>query len=74
LQNQDAALTAIDFEHFQAEISYGYNTGITPSTWAAETAYSLEDVVIPTTPNGYQYKCRAAGTSGAVLYENYTTG
>ena len=63
LQNQDAALTAIDFEHFQAEISYGYNTGITPSTWAAETAYSLEDVVIPTTPNGYQYKCRAAGTS-----------
>jgi len=74
LQNQDAALTAIDFEHFQAEISYGYNTGITPSTWAAETAYSLEDVVIPTTPNGYQYKCRVAGTSsntGVDLLNDY---
>jgi len=63
LGNYDGALTALNFEHYKAEISYGYHTGITPATWAAGTAYSLEDVVIPTTPNGYQYKCRVAGTS-----------
>lgn len=31
--------------------------------WAASTAYSLGDLVIPTTPNGYKYKVTTAGTS-----------
>ena len=37
-----------------------------PSAWAATTAYSLGDVVKPTTSNddGYYYICTAAGTSG----------
>ena len=34
-----------------------------PSTWAASTAYSVGDYVIPTTPNGYFYVCTVAGTS-----------
>lgn len=36
----------------------------TPFTaWAATTAYSLADVRIPTTPNGFQYRVTVAGTS-----------
>ncbi len=34
-------------------------------TWAASTAYSVGDVVIPTTTNGHMYVCTAGGTSGA---------
>jgi len=33
------------------------------SAWVAETAYSLNDLVRPTTHNGYWYKCTTAGTS-----------
>ncbi|GAG80572.1 unnamed protein product, partial [marine sediment metagenome] len=33
--------------------------------WKASTAYSLGDVVEPTTPNDYVYECTTAGTSGA---------
>jgi len=31
--------------------------------WAADTAYSVGDVVKPTTENGYLYRCTSAGTS-----------
>jgi len=33
------------------------------SDWAASTAYSLGDIVIPTTENGHYYECTTAGTS-----------
>jgi hypothetical protein len=32
-------------------------------TWTADTAYALEFVVEPVTPNGYRYECTTAGTS-----------
>jgi len=31
--------------------------------WTASTAYTLGDIVKPTTPNGYTYRCTTAGTS-----------
>ena len=31
--------------------------------WAASTDYSLGDMIVPTTPNGYNYECTTAGTS-----------
>lgn len=34
-------------------------------TWVASTAYSVGDLVIPTTPNGHIYKATVAGTSGS---------
>lgn len=37
-------------------------TDILPE-WVASTAYALNDMVQPTTPNGYRYKCTTAGTS-----------
>jgi len=78
LDNSDLALgtitagvfTGFDFEQYQGIISTGYNTGVTRSAWAASTAYtayvkgvSFASVVIPTTANGYQYRCITAGTS-----------
>ncbi len=33
------------------------------STWAGSTAYALNDMVLPTTPNNYYYVCTTAGTS-----------
>lgn len=33
------------------------------STWAANTPYVVGEIVIPTTPNGFQYRCIVAGTS-----------
>ena len=33
------------------------------STWAASTAYSVGDRVVPVVPNGRVYECRVAGTS-----------
>jgi fibronectin-binding autotransporter adhesin len=35
------------------------------TTWAASTAYALNALVVPTTSNGYYYKCTTAGTSGS---------
>ena len=35
------------------------------TAWAASTAYALNDVVHPTTLNGYVYECTRAGTSGS---------
>lgn len=37
----------------------------TSVTWAASTAYALNDRAVPTTRNGYVYKVTVAGTSGA---------
>ena len=34
-------------------------------TWAAATAYDLDDLVVPTTANGHYYKATTAGTSHA---------
>jgi hypothetical protein len=53
------------------------------STWAVATAYVVDDVVHPTTKNGYVYRCTVAGTSHAsveptwpllVLYDTVTDG
>ncbi len=63
LHNADGDLTSLDFEHYQAIISYGAATGVSRSDWVASTAYSLDDIVVPTTANGFQYRCSVAGTS-----------
>jgi hypothetical protein len=34
--------------------------------WVTATAYSIGDLVKPTVANGHYYRCKAAGTSGAV--------
>ena len=73
LDNSDAALTSLDFEHYQAVISYGYNTGVTRTAWVANTAYSIDDIVRPVTANGYQYRCSVAGTSHATTEPTWTT-
>jgi len=45
------------------------NVTLTPTyildDWAASTAYSVGDTVIPTTPNGYRYVVTTAGTSNS---------
>jgi len=33
------------------------------NNWAANTSYTLNTIIIPTTENGYQYICTVAGTS-----------
>lgn len=38
---------------------------VTTTTWAASTVKSVGDYVLPTTSNGYVYKCTVAGTTGA---------
>lgn len=38
-------------------------TNASGTAWASETAKSLGDIVVPTSPNGYQYKCTTAGTT-----------
>ena len=65
LNNSDGILTSLDFEHYQAVISYGYNTGASRSARVAASTYAIDDMVIPPTANGYQYRCSVAGTSGA---------
>ena len=41
----------------------GHTTEDFADNWAASTPYILDDVITPTTPNGYQYKVTSAGTS-----------
>ena len=74
LHNADGALTAINFEHYQAVISYGMKTGVVRSAWVANTAYALDDFVRPITANGYQYRCSVAGTSHATTEPTWPTG
>ena len=38
-------------------------TTVTANAWAGTTVYALEDAVLPSTPNGYAYRCTVAGTS-----------
>ena len=63
LDNSDGALTSLDFEQFKGVLSYGYDTAVSRSAWQASNAYSVDDIVIPTTVNGFQYRCTTAGTS-----------
>jgi len=56
---------AANWEGYQAFISYGYATGASRTAWAANTAYVVDDIRVPTTANGYQYRCSVAGTSHA---------
>jgi len=37
----------------------------TPPAWAASTAYAVDDIIIPSTANGYYYICTVAGTSNS---------
>jgi hypothetical protein len=49
---------------YNAKIYYGkMQSLITADAWQADTAYSLNAYVLPTTKNGYRYKCTTAGTS-----------
>lgn len=73
LDNSDGGLTSLDFEHFQAVISYGYKTGVSRTAWAANTAYSVDAIRRPTTANGYQYRCAVAGTSHAATEPTWPT-
>jgi hypothetical protein len=43
------------------------------SAWTAAHAYSLNDLVQPTTPNGHYYKATVAGTSAAVTEPTWVT-
>ncbi len=43
------------------------------STWAGSTAYSLGDIVEPTTPNYYYYVCTSAGNSGGTEPATWST-
>ena len=65
LDNSDNVLTALDLGGYDCAVAYGHVTGITISAWQAGHVYSPGDVVKPTTPNGYQYRCTAGGTSHA---------
>jgi len=53
------------------------NITLTPTDaivdWAVATAYSLNDRVEPTTPNGYVYVCTTAGTSHASTEPTWPT-
>jgi len=73
IDNRDGNLTSLDLRGYQVVVSYGYHTTVTRSAWVANTAYSVENVVIPTTANGYQYICTTAGTSHAATEPTWTT-
>ena len=65
----------MDFEHYEVIVSYGAFTGVSRSAWATGTAYSLDDVRIPTSGNvnGFQYRCAVAGTSHATTEPTWPT-
>ncbi len=69
LNNSDKALTPagvpIDFESYQAVVSFGFDTRVARTAWVANTAYNLDDIRVPTTANRYQYRCAIAGTTHA---------
>ncbi len=73
LHNSDNALTSIDFKSYQAVISEGMATGIARTAWAANTAYALDDIILPATANGSQYRCAIAGTSHATTEPTWPT-
>ncbi len=63
IDNFKGNLTGLDQTGFGVVISKGYNTGISRAVWQASNAYSLLDVVTPTTLTGQQFICTVAGTS-----------
>ena len=73
LSNADGALTSLDFEHYQAVIASGFKTGTPRTAWIANTAYAVDDIRIPTSANGYQYRCSVAGTSHATNEPTWPT-
>ena len=73
LDNSDFALNDLNFEQFQGKIYFGYYTAVARSAWVANTAYSVDDVVIPNTINGYQYRCTVAGASHATTEPTWGT-
>lgn len=58
-----------------SEINVGfYNlVKLWPETWVAATAYTLGDVIKPTTYASHAYKCTTAGTSAAVTEPTWGT-
>ena len=44
-----------------------------PETWAAATAYTVGDIIKPTTYASHAYKCTTAGTSAAVTEPTWGT-
>ena len=44
-----------------------------PAKWATGTAYVVNDVVTPTTPNTYVYACNTPGTSDAATEPTWPT-
>ena len=73
IENYSNNLTSLALSGYQGVISRGFHTGVTRSAWAANTVYALTNVVIPTTPNGYQYRCTVAGTSHATTEPTWGT-
>ncbi len=65
LNNQGNLVTSIDFEDYQSFISYGMKTGVAGTVWAASTTYTLDNIRLPITSNGYQYRCAVAGVAGS---------
>lgn len=47
--------------------------GFTPVKWAVNTAYSLDQQVVPTLLNGFVYQCVVAGTSHAATEPTWPT-
>lgn len=43
------------------------------SSWVANHAYALNDLVVPTTPNGHYYKATTGGTSDAMTEPTFPT-
>ena len=43
----------------------GFPSGAAGTTWAAGRAYGLNNIVVPTTANGFNYRATTAGTSHA---------
>jgi len=53
--------TLSEYWPIEIEFECGFYSG---SVWDDATAYTLGDIVIPTTENGLAYECTVAGTSG----------
>lgn len=60
------------WEGTAAEATFGPLTS-SWTTWAANTAYSLDALRVPTTANGYLYMCVTAGTSHASTEPTWVT-
>lgn len=73
LHNRDKALTSLNFEFYKGIVSRGYFTGVSRTAWATGTVYSKDDIRIPTSGNGYQYRCSVAGTSHATTEPTWPT-